>query len=709
MKRLLTTTTALSMALSPLAPLPLLAQTTVTVDGQVVICLPDADTACPEGATCVIAPETPCDADTPAVTDKAAREAEKAAREAQKKAAAAERAAEKATAAADKAAATAAEQAVAADEAAAAATAAEQAVADAAAADVAAAAEQAAVAAQAAADAVAAEEAAVAAAAQAAADAAAAAALAAADAAAAEEAAAAAQAAADAAAAAQAAADAAAAEQAAVAAQAAADAAAAEEAAAAADAGADAVAAEEAAVAAQAAADAAAAEEAAAAADAGAAEEAAAAALAAAQAATAAAADQAAADAAAAQAAAAAADSAQPAILPILDTAEGLDAPTQEAVSSLLDILSGTSETETSPVAVAAAAIATAAAAEAGATVTVVTEADSRSSSEDFVARSTDEAQAAATAAETTEPAVVKKRKGMTDLEKFGLVVLGGLVVGAILNNGDKVVSNTGDRVVVQRDDGQYVVLKDDDTLLRRPGSTVRTENFTDGSSRTIVERDDGSRIITIRDASGRVLRRSRIDVDGRESLLIDDLVPVERIDVASLPKPKPSPMDFGTQDEAAALRAALLAVEAGDIGRRFSLRQIRDYREVRALAPTINVDNVTFETGSAAIRVTEATKLARLGRLIADLIAANPAEMFLIEGHTDAVGSAASNLALSDRRAESLALALTEYYGVPPENLVVQGYGEAELRIETQGAEVRNRRAAVRMISPLLHRMAAN
>jgi outer membrane protein OmpA-like peptidoglycan-associated protein len=65
----------------------------------------------------------------------------------------------------------------------------------------------------------------------------------------------------------------------------------------------------------------------------------------------------------------------------------------------------------------------------------------------------------------------------------------------------------------------------------------------------------------------------------------------------------------------------------------------------------------------------------------------ANPAEVFLIEGHTDATGKAAMNLALSDRRAESVALALTEYFDIPPENMVVQGYGESELLIDSQGA----------------------
>ena len=127
----------------------------------------------------------------------------------------------------------------------------------------------------------------------------------------------------------------------------------------------------------------------------------------------------------------------------------------------------------------------------------------------------------------------------------------------------------------------------------------------------------------------------------------------------------------------------------------------------MRALAPVLDVEPITFATGSSVIDPTEAQKLAALGGLIVDLIEKRPNELFLVEGHTDAVGSAASNLALSDRRAESLALALTEYFGVPPENLVVQGYGESDLLIPTDGNEPRNRRVAVRLISPLLQASA--
>ena len=78
---------------------------------------------------------------------------------------------------------------------------------------------------------------------------------------------------------------------------------------------------------------------------------------------------------------------------------------------------------------------------------------------------------------------------------------------------------------------------------------------------------------------------------------------------------------------------------------------------------------------------------------------------MFLIEGHTDAVGSDIDNLSLSDRRAESVAIILSDEFQVPPENLTTQGYGEQYLKELTNGPSRENRRVAVRRITPLLSR----
>lgn len=241
---------------------------------------------------------------------------------------------------------------------------------------------------------------------------------------------------------------------------------------------------------------------------------------------------------------------------------------------------------------------------------------------------------------------------------------------------------------------------KDETALLRRPGSTVTTENFSDGSSRAIVTRADGSRVVTVRDADLRVLQRSVISPDGLEQILIDDTARAEAIDIRSLPPAaRPAPQ-IDTRDSESLRRA--LAQES-PTAQRFTLAQVRDIPQVRALVAPVNVDAITFDTGSAAIAQAEAQKLTELGLALREMIAANPYEIFLIEGHTDTVGSDAANLALSDRRAESVALVLTEYFDVPPENMVVQGYGEQVLKIRAEGDIRENRRASVRRITPLL------
>ena len=84
-------------------------------------------------------------------------------------------------------------------------------------------------------------------------------------------------------------------------------------------------------------------------------------------------------------------------------------------------------------------------------------------------------------------------------------------------------------------------------------------------------------------------------------------------------------------------------------------------------------------------------------------LLEKNPAETFLIEGHTDAVGSDVANLALSDRRAEAVADALTNVFGIPPENLATQGYGEQLSEGQDRSPERENRRVAIRRITPLV------
>ena len=378
------------------------------------------------------------------------------------------------------------------------------------------------------------------------------------------------------------------------------------------------------------------------------------------------------------------------------DTQTNTQTGTQTAGTQTTDGQSGSDLSQAAAMATAAAA-ATDSEAEAQVTEETVTEESVRTSDEDFAnavgeAPASEGAQAntgtnAAVGANTT----ASSDSGLSDTEK-AILGLGALAVGAavLANSNREVVANSGDRVVV-RDGEDIIVLKDDNALLRQPGNRVETATYNDGSTKQTITRDDGTQIVTVRDAELRVLRRVRIGADGQETVLFDDTIEVRPVDRVALQNTEMQPEIQSSADEEA-LRAAL--ARDPNLGRTYSLAQVRNTAELRAVAPAVSLEAVTFRSGSAAIEPAQVDALVQLGEVIKSSIQERPGEVFLIEGHTDAVGNDAYNLALSDRRAETVALALTEYFDVPPENLVVQGYGEKFLKVATQTDERRNRRA---------------
>ena len=354
--------------------------------------------------------------------------------------------------------------------------------------------------------------------------------------------------------------------------------------------------------------------------------------------------------------------------------------------------------------AVSAAAAADDAEAVESETVTV-TEESARSSAEDFddVIQRAREGQPVEETASNDDD----DDDGLSDLEKALVLGAGALAVGALVRGNRQVVASSNDRVVVSRDGGEYELIKDDNALLRRPGAEVQNETFDDGSSRSTVTYEDGSQVVTIRDPELRVIRRVRVTPDGERVVLINDLDEnIQPVDRASLQQSQQDSRTVDLNDEQA-LREALAVNRQFD--RSYSLAQVRSIAEVRGQVPAIDLEAITFDTGSAAIRPEQAEALRALGQYIRETVADDPRAVFLIEGHTDAVGDGAYNLALSDRRAESVALALGEYFDVPTSNMVVQGYGERFLKVSTDDAERANRRATIRDITPLLQTAAAN
>jgi outer membrane protein OmpA-like peptidoglycan-associated protein len=105
---------------------------------------------------------------------------------------------------------------------------------------------------------------------------------------------------------------------------------------------------------------------------------------------------------------------------------------------------------------------------------------------------------------------------------------------------------------------------------------------------------------------------------------------------------------------------------------------------------------NILFASGSAELTPTAMRLLDDLGRALTD--ASMGGSRFLIEGHTDTVGEVATNLLLSERRAQAVVSYLGARFLIQTDRLVAKGVGETGLLVPTsdETPEQRNRRVHV-------------
>ena len=283
---------------------------------------------------------------------------------------------------------------------------------------------------------------------------------------------------------------------------------------------------------------------------------------------------------------------------------------------------------------------------------------------------------------------------------------------------GDRIVIREPDRVIV-REGGRTIIRHNETDRFRYGARDIRierrgSENF------TIVERPGGVRIVTVTNEDGRLIRRIRRYPDGREVVIIENrwrpgigvAAGVAGIAAATFFLDLPPPRvhiprrSYIIETEGATpeeIYGVLMAPPIERLERPYSLEEIRYNAPLRARMPSVDIDTITFETGSWEVSPDQGNRLSVIAQSINRGIETNPSEVFLIEGHTDAVGNEVDNLSLSDRRAEAVALILTEQFQVPPENLTTQGYGEQHLKVPTDGPERANRRVTARRITPLL------
>jgi outer membrane protein OmpA-like peptidoglycan-associated protein len=284
---------------------------------------------------------------------------------------------------------------------------------------------------------------------------------------------------------------------------------------------------------------------------------------------------------------------------------------------------------------------------------------------------------------------------------------------------GTQVVREIGDRVVIEVEN-QVIVESNDRPRIARDAREVYYEELPRSRTREVIVREDGSRVVTIRNRYGDVIRRSRIAPDDREYVLVyvedadfdrvgewrdpgRDLPPLR----LTIPEDEYI-LDAEEVDDPDVYYAFLEQPPVERVERLYSIDEVKRSARIRDKTRRVDLDTITFEFGSAAVPESEIQRLEGVAKAMEKLLARNPAETFLIEGHTDAVGADVANLALSDRRAESVAEALTNVFGIPPENLSTQGYGEQYLKVNTQEPERQNRRVAIRRITPLVAPVAS-
>ncbi|GAJ91113.1 OmpA family protein [Agrobacterium rhizogenes] len=289
----------------------------------------------------------------------------------------------------------------------------------------------------------------------------------------------------------------------------------------------------------------------------------------------------------------------------------------------------------------------------------------------------------------------------------------GGTTVQTIINQDNRTIVNV---------DNNYVVRHDDTERFVRGGERPTYEQLPRDRYRETIDQPDGDRIITVRNRYGDIIQRSRVDADGREYVLFyspeleqqpdhDDYFrdPGDSLPPMRLLIPLSQYIiDTGTERDSD-YYDFLREPPVEPVERIYSVNEVRYSARIRDKVRRIDLDTITFATGSAEIPMSQASTLRGVADAIGQIIKKDPTETFLIEGHTDAVGSAESNLILSDQRAESVAKVLSDVYGVPPENLVTQGYGEQYLKVNTQGPEQENRRVTIRRITALVRPVASN
>jgi len=108
---------------------------------------------------------------------------------------------------------------------------------------------------------------------------------------------------------------------------------------------------------------------------------------------------------------------------------------------------------------------------------------------------------------------------------------------------------------------------------------------------------------------------------------------------------------------------------------------------------PSIDIE-ITFDFNSDVIGPRAVSQLLALGRALSN--EQLKGVVFLVNGHTDAKGSADYNQDLSERRAEAVKRVLIEQFRLPPTALIAVGHGKSQLKNPKDPFAAENRRVQI-------------
>jgi outer membrane protein OmpA-like peptidoglycan-associated protein len=176
---------------------------------------------------------------------------------------------------------------------------------------------------------------------------------------------------------------------------------------------------------------------------------------------------------------------------------------------------------------------------------------------------------------------------------------------------------------------------------------------------------------------------------------LAGDNVSSDQIVNALQPRPLTRGLSVGPQADPAAKAREIDFVQTlrNRKTRSLSTGEREEIADIAATKPNIDLD-IQFDYNSADISAGSMPSVQALGRALS-----NPSlkgSVFVVAGHTDAVGGEVFNKGLSERRADTIKNYLVSKFGIAGRDLVTVGYGKDKPKDPNAPMDPINRRVQV-------------